>query len=186
MKYLIIGLGNIGPEYALTRHNVGFMVLDRLLASFEKSFVLGRHAYVAEIKYKGKQITLIKPTTYMNLSGNAVNHWMKDLKIEQSNILVITDDLALPFGKIRIKPKGSSGGHNGLKNIEEILGSSEYARLRFGVGDNFPKGRQVEYVLKEFSDDEKIQLPDILDEVGDACLSFCTNGIQNTMNNFNQ
>ena len=186
MKYLIIVLGNIGPEYALTRHNVGFMVLDRLLASFEKSFVLGRHAYVAEIKYKGKQITLIKPTTYMNLSGNAVNHWMKDLKIEQSNILVITDDLALPFGKIRIKPKGSSGGHNGLKNIEEILGSSEYARLRFGVGDNFPKGRQVEYVLKEFSDDEKIQLPDILDKVGDACLSFCTNGIQNTMNNFNQ
>lgn len=186
MKYLIIGLGNIGPEYALTRHNVGFMVLDRLLASFEKSFVLGRHAYVAEIKYKGKQITLIKPTTYMNLSGKAVNHWIKDLKIEQSNILVITDDLALPFGKIRLKPKGSSGGHNGLKNIEEILGNSEYARLRFGVGDNFPKGRQVEYVLKEFSEDEKIQIPDILDKVGDACLSFCTNGIQNTMNNFNQ
>lgn len=186
MKYLIIGLGNIGPEYALTRHNVGFMVLDRLLGSFEKSFVLGRHAYMAEIKYKGKQITLIKPTTYMNLSGKAVNHWMKDLKIEQANILVITDDLALPFGKIRLKPKGSSGGHNGLKNIEEVLGNSEYARLRFGVGDNFPKGRQVEYVLKEFSDDEKIQLPDILDKVGDACLSFCTNGIQNTMNNFNQ
>lgn len=186
MKYLIIGLGNIGPEYALTRHNVGFMVLDRLLASFEKSFVLGRHAYSAEIKYKGKIITLIKPTTYMNLSGKAVNHWMKDLKIEQRNIIVITDDLALPFGKIRLKPKGSSGGHNGLKNIEEVLGNSEYARLRFGVGDNFAKGKQVEYVLKEFSDDEKIQLPDILDKIGDACLSFCTNGIQNTMNNFNQ
>jgi peptidyl-tRNA hydrolase, PTH1 family len=186
MKYLIVGLGNIGPEYALTRHNIGFMILDRLLASFDKSFVLGRHAYVAEVKYKGKIITMIKPTTYMNLSGKALNHWMKDLKIEPSNILVITDDLALPFGKLRMKPKGSSGGHNGLKNIEEILGNSDYARLRFGVGDNFPKGKQVEYVLKEFSEDEKIQLPDILDKAGDMCLSFCTNGIQNTMNNFNQ
>jgi peptidyl-tRNA hydrolase, PTH1 family len=186
MKYLIVGLGNIGPEYAITRHNIGFMVLDRLLGSFDKTFQLGRHAYYAEIKYKGKQITLIKPTTYMNLSGKALNHWMKDLKIEQSNILVITDDLALPFGKLRLKPKGSSGGHNGLKNIEEILGSAEYARLRFGVGDNFPKGRQVEYVLKEFNEDEKIQLPEILDKAGDILLSFCTNGIQNTMNNFNQ
>lgn len=186
MKYLIVGLGNIGPEYALTRHNIGFMVLDRLLASFEKSFVLGRHAYFAEIKYKGKIITLIKPTTYMNLSGKALNHWMKDLKIELSNVLVITDDLALPFGKLRMKPKGSAGGHNGLKNIEEVLGNSDYARLRFGVGDDFPKGRQVEYVLKEFSDDEKIQLPELLDKSGDICLSFCTNGIQNTMNNFNQ
>lgn len=186
MKYLIVGLGNIGPEYALTRHNIGFMVLDRLLASFEKTFQLGRHAYYAEIKYKGKQITLIKPTTYMNLSGKALSHWMKDLKIEQINVLVITDDLALPFGKLRLKPKGSAGGHNGLKNIEELLGNNEYARLRFGVGDDFPKGRQVEYVLKEFSSDEKIQLPDLLDKVGDICLSFCTNGIQNTMNNFNQ
>ena len=186
MKYLIVGLGNIGPEYALTRHNIGFMVLDRLLASFETTFQLGRHAYYAEIKYKGKQITLIKPTTYMNLSGKALSHWMKDLKIEQANVLVITDDLALPFGKLRLKPKGSAGGHNGLKNIEELLGNSEYARLRFGVGDDFPKGRQVEYVLKEFSADEKIQIPDLLDKVGDICLSFCTNGIQNTMNNFNQ
>lgn len=186
MKYLIVGLGNIGPEYALTRHNIGFMVLDRLLASFEKTFQLGRHAYFAEIKYKGKQITLIKPTTYMNLSGKALSHWMKDLKIEQANVLVITDDLALPFGKLRLKPKGSAGGHNGLKNIEELLGNNEYARLRFGVGDDFAKGRQVEYVLKEFSNDEKIQLPDILDKSGDICLSFCTNGIQNTMNNFNQ
>ncbi len=186
MKYLIVGLGNIGPEYALTRHNIGFMVLDRLLASFEKTFQLGRHAYFAEIKYKGKQITLIKPTTYMNLSGKALSHWMKDLKIEHANILVVTDDLALPFSKLRLKPKGSAGGHNGLKNIEEVLGSSDYARLRFGVGDDFPKGKQVEYVLKEFSDDEKIQLPDILDKAGDICMSFCTNGIQNTMNNFNQ
>jgi peptidyl-tRNA hydrolase, PTH1 family len=186
MKYLLVGLGNIGPEYALTRHNIGFMVLDRLIASFEKTFILGRHAYVAEIKYKGKQITLIKPTTYMNLSGKAVNHWMKELKIEQANILIITDDLALPFGKLRMKPKGSAGGHNGLKNIEEILGSSDYARLRFGVGDNFAKGKQVDYVLKEFTADENIQIPDILDKAGDMCLSFCTNGIQNTMNNFNQ
>lgn len=186
MKYLLIGLGNIGPEYALTRHNIGFMILDRLLASFDKTFILGRHAYYAEIKYKGKQITLIKPTTYMNLSGKAVNHWMKDLKIEQNNILVITDDIALPFGKLRMKPKGSSGGHNGLKNIEAILGNSEYARLRVGVSDNFAKGKQVDYVLKEFDGNEKIQLPDILDKCGDMCLSFCTDGIQNTMNNFNQ
>ena len=186
MKYLIIGLGNIGPEYALTRHNIGFMVLDRILASFDKTFMVGRHAYYAEIKYKGKVIILIKPTTYMNLSGKAVNHWMKELKIEQGNILVVTDDLALPFGKLRMKPKGSAGGHNGLKNIEEVLGNSEYARLRFGVGADFAKGRQVEYVLKEFSKDESIQLLDILDKAGDMCLGFCTDGIQNTMNNFNQ
>lgn len=186
MKYLIVGLGNIGPEYALTRHNIGFMVLDRLLASFEKNWQLGKNAYWAELRYKGKIITLIKPTTYMNLSGKAVRQWMNELKIEKENILVISDDIALPFGKIRIKPKGSHGGHNGLRNIEELLGSSDYPRLRFGVGDDFARGRQAEYVLKEFSEPEKIQIPDLLDKMGDICLSFCSNGLQNTMNNFNQ
>ncbi len=186
MKHLIVGLGNIGPEYALTRHNIGFMVLDRLLASFEKNWQLGKNAYWAELRYKGKIITLIKPTTYMNLSGKAVRQWMNELKIEKENILVISDDIALPFGKIRIKPKGSHGGHNGLRNIEELLGSSDYPRLRFGVGDDFARGRQAEYVLKEFSEPEKIQILDLLDKMGDICLSFCSNGLQNTMNNFNQ
>lgn len=186
MKYLLVGLGNIGPEYALTRHNIGFMVLDRMLASFDKTWSLGRHAYFAEIKYKGKTITLLKPTTYMNLSGKAVRHWMQDLKIERENILIITDDIALPFAKLRMKGKGSAGGHNGLKNIEELLGSQDYARLRFGVGGDFAKGQQVKYVLAEFSEPEKAELPDILDKAGDACLSFCTQGLALTMNNFNQ
>lgn len=186
MKYLLVGLGNIGPEYALTRHNVGFMVLDRIVASFEKKWEMGRHAFYCHIKYKGKEIHMIKPSTYMNLSGKALNHWHKDLKIELENILVITDDLALPFGKLRLKPKGSAGGHNGLKNINEILGHENYARLRFGVGSEFAAGRQVDYVLGEFAEQEKATLLDRLDRAGDMCLGFCTAGIQNTMNNFNE
>lgn len=186
MKYLIAGLGNIGPEYALTRHNVGFMVLDRLAAQEGLKFDIGRLAYGVELKYKGRTIYLIKPTTYMNLSGKAINYWMKELKIPVENTLTITDDIALPFGKLRIRPKGSHGGHNGLRNIQEVLGSDQYARLRFGVGGDFPKGRQADYVLGEFPKDEIELIPERLDKCIDILLSFCTLGIDKTMNNFNE
>jgi PTH1 family peptidyl-tRNA hydrolase len=186
MKYLIVGLGNIGPEYLLTRHNVGFMVLDRLAAEFETKFSVERLAYHAEIKHKGKQIHLIKPTTFMNLSGKAVNYWMKELKIEKEMLLIITDDIALPHGKLRMKPKGSHGGHNGLRNIQELLGNAEYPRLRFGVGDDFSKGRQVDYVLGNFQTTELEQLPENLDRAAEMIMSFCLQGLDKTMNTFNQ
>ncbi|MEA5139134.1 aminoacyl-tRNA hydrolase [Arcicella rigui] len=186
MKYLIVGLGNIGPEYLLTRHNVGFMVVDRLASSFEVKFTMERLAYHTEIKHKGKQIHLIKPTTYMNLSGKAVNYWMKELKIEKDNVLIITDDIALPFGKLRTKPKGSHGGHNGLRNIEEVLGSPQYARLRFGVGDDFSKGRQAEYVLGQFEPKQLDELPEHLQRAADISISFCLQGLDKTMNAYNQ
>ncbi len=186
MKYLIVGLGNIGPEYLLTRHNVGFMALDRLAGELETKFSMERLAYYTEIKHKGKQIHLIKPTTFMNLSGKAVNYWMKELKIEKENILVITDDLALPYGKLRMKPKGSHGGHNGLRNIQEILNTPEYSRLRFGVGDDFGKGRQIEYVLGNFTGEQLEQLPEYLDRTSEMILSFCLQGLDKTMNQFNQ
>jgi PTH1 family peptidyl-tRNA hydrolase len=185
MKYLIAGLGNIGPEYELTRHNIGFLVLDHLASKHGLKFNSDRLAFTSELKYKGKSIHLIKPTTYMNLSGKAVNYWMKDLKIPKENILVITDDLALPYAKIRIRTKGSSGGHNGLKNIEETLESGEYARMRFGVGNDFGKGRQVDYVLSNFSKEELIELPLHMDKCCEAILSFCTIGVERTMNTFN-
>lgn len=186
MKYLIVGLGNIGPEYLLTRHNIGFMVLDRLASSFDTKFAMERLAYHTEIKHKGKQIHLIKPTTFMNLSGKAVNYWMKELKIEKDNILIITDDIALPYGKLRTRPKGSHGGHNGLRNIQEILTTPEYPRLRFGVGDDFGKGRQVEYVLGNFSAPQLDELPLHLDRACDIITSFCLQGLEKTMNSYNQ
>ena len=186
MKYLIVGLGNIGPEYLFTRHNVGFMALDRLAEAFETKFLMERLAYHTEIKHKGKQVHLIKPTTFMNLSGKAVNYWMKELKIEKENILIVTDDIALPYGKLRMKPKGSHGGHNGLRNIQEILGDSNYARLRFGVGDDFGKGRQIDYVLGNFQGEQFEQLPEHLDRVSEMIVSFCLQGLDKTMNTFNQ
>lgn len=186
MKYLIAGLGNIGPEYALTRHNIGFMVLDRLAAEHDFKFSFEKLAFVAEWKHKGRQIIFIKPTTYMNLSGKAIRYYLEQYKVPVENLLVVTDELQLDFGKLRVKPKGSSGGHNGLKNIEELLATSAYPRLRFGIGNNFPKGRQVEYVLKTFSPQEMNELPHFLDTAGDMVLSFCTLGIQSTMNNYNQ
>lgn len=186
MKFLITGLGNIGPEYMLTRHNAGFMVLDRLAAQHGFSFTLNRLAYTAEWRYKGKIIHLIKPTTYMNLSGRAVSSYLKQYSIPPENLLVVTDDKDLPFGKLRLKPKGSAGGHNGLRNIDEVLGTQEYARLRFGIGNAFSKGRQVDFVLGRFPEDEMEQLPQHLDRAGDAVLSFCTSGLQHTMNFFNQ
>ncbi|REE02199.1 aminoacyl-tRNA hydrolase [Marinoscillum furvescens] len=185
MKYLIAGLGNIGPEYELTRHNIGFLVLDRLADQQGAKFEHGRHAFFTEFKYKGRTIHLIKPTTYMNLSGKAVNYWLKELKIPKENLLVITDDVALPYGKIRLKGKGSAGGHNGLKNIEELTGGQNYARLRFGVGDDYPKGRQVDYVLAPFNKQEMDELVLNMDRAIDATLAFSTIGLARTMNQFN-
>lgn len=186
MKFLIAGLGNIGPEYALTRHNAGFMVLDRLAAQHGFSFSMTRLAYTATWQHKGKQLVFIKPTTYMNLSGRAVLYYMKQEKIPVENLLVVTDDKDLPFGKLRMKPKGSPGGHNGLRNIDEVLTTNEYVRLRVGIGSNFATGRQVDFVLGQFPEEELIQLPDYLDRAGEAALAFCTMGIQSAMNNYNQ
>ncbi|HEX8549721.1 MAG TPA: aminoacyl-tRNA hydrolase [Cytophagaceae bacterium] len=186
MKYLIAGLGNIGPEYELTRHNIGFLVLDRLADKYNVNFSTNRYAFTCEIKYKGRTLVLIKPTTYMNLSGKAVNYWMKTENITKENILVITDDLALPYGKLRLRPKGSNGGHNGLGNIQEVLETDAYPRLRFGVGNEFSKGKQVDYVLSNFSTNEHAELLLHIDRAVEATLSFCTIGIEKTMTSFNK
>jgi peptidyl-tRNA hydrolase, PTH1 family len=185
MKYLIVGLGNIGPEYELTRHNVGFLTVDRLADKHGVEWKSDRLAFVSHFKFKSRQVYMIKPTTYMNLSGKAVNYWMKELNIPKENILVIVDDVALPFGKLRMRGKGSAAGHNGLKNIEALCGGQEYARLRFGIGDDFPKGRQVEYVLGRWNQKEIEELPIFMDKAIDMILSFCTVGINMTMTQFN-
>jgi peptidyl-tRNA hydrolase, PTH1 family len=185
MKYLIAGLGNPGPEYELTRHNIGFLILDRLADNNQISFQTGRLADKAELKYKGKQLHLIKPNTYMNLSGKAVSYWLKELKIPKENLLVIVDDLALPFGNLRLRAKGSSAGHNGLKDIEQILSGQDYARLRFGIGNNFSKGKQADFVLSNFEQTEFETLPSIMDKSIEIILSFCTIGIERTMSTHN-
>jgi peptidyl-tRNA hydrolase, PTH1 family len=186
MKYLIVGLGNIGPEYELTRHNVGFLTVDRLADQQNVQWKSDRLAFTTHFKYKSRQIHLIKPTTYMNLSGKSVNYWMKELNIPKENVLVIVDDVALPFGKLRMRSKGSAAGHNGLKNIEDLTGGQDYPRLRFGIGDDFPKGRQVEYVLGRWSQKEIDELPIFMDKAIDMILSFCTVGINMTMTQFNE
>lgn len=186
MKHLIVGLGNIGPEYADTRHNIGFMVADELAKQAHVSFFNMRHAYYTELSHKGRKIHLIKPTTFMNLSGKAVNYWMNELKIPAEQVLVVVDDIALPLGTLRLKPKGSAAGHNGLKNIELVIGHSNYARLRFGVGDNFPKGRQVDYVLSGFDEDELPGLPALIDRCVEMIQSFVMVGPELTMTKFNQ
>lgn len=185
MKYLIVGLGNIGPEYADTRHNIGFMILDELAKQQNVKFSNMRLAYYTEVSHKGRMLHLIKPTTYMNLSGKAVSYWMKELKIPIENILVIVDDIAIPLGAVKIKPKGSAAGHNGLKNIEAMLGSSNYPRLKFGVSDNYPKGRQVDYVLSGFDKDELLELPALIDKSIEMIKSFAAIGVELTMTNFN-
>ncbi len=182
---MIAGLGNIGSEYADTRHNAGFMVLDELAKQENLHFYNMRLAYYTEFKYKGRMLHLIKPTTYMNLSGKAVGHWMKELKVSLENVLVVVDEIALPLGTLRLKPKGSAAGHNGLKNIELMLGTDQYARLRFGVGDNFPKGRQVDYVLSSFDDDEQPALPALIDRSIDIIKSYATIGTELTMTRYN-
>lgn len=185
MKHLIIGLGNIGEEYALTRHNIGFLVLDRLADLHNVPFESARHAMKAHFKYRGRQMHLVKPTTYMNLSGKSMNYWMKELKVPKAQTLVIVDDLALPFGKLRMRGKGSSAGHNGLKNIEMLTGGADYPRLRFGIGDQFAKGQQIDYVLSNFSQEEFDALPAPMDKAIEMVYGFATVGIAHTMSQYN-
>jgi len=186
MKYLIVGLGNIGDDYANTRHNVGFQILDALSRASNIVFdVNKRYGAVVEYKFKGRTFVLVKPSTYMNLSGNAVRYWMQKENIPLENVMIIVDDLALPFGAIRIRGKGGDAGHNGLKHINEILGTNEYARVRFGIGDQFNKGQQVDYVLGEWNDDELKLLPERMDKVVQIIKSFGTVGLPRTMNQFN-
>lgn len=185
MKYLIAGLGNIGVEYELTRHNAGFLVLDRIADNKGITFTTSRYADKAELKFKGRQIHFIKPNTYMNLSGKAVAYWLQELKIPKENLMIVVDDLALPFGTLRMRAKGSAAGHNGLTNIEQLTGGQDYPRLRFGVGNNFSKGQQVNYVLSNFDNEELKALPELMDRTEEMILSFCTIGIQRTMSLFN-
>lgn len=186
MKFLVVGLGNIGAEYEGTRHNIGFDIADELVAGLEGKFEHARLAYHAEVSYKGRKIHVIKPTTYMNLSGKAVNYWMKELKVVPENVLVLVDDLALPLGKLRMKLQGSSAGHNGLKSIEEVCGGQNYTRLRFGIGNDFPKGRQVDFVLGQFDKNEKKELPVLINKAVSMIKSFVAIGPAQTMTLFNK
>lgn len=185
MKFLLVGLGNPGVEYENTRHNVGFNVLEALAKKHEGSFSLHRGAHRASIRFRGKSVILIKPTTFMNLSGKSVNHWLQKEAVCPENLLIITDDLALPFGKLRLKASGSDGGHNGLKNIESTLQTSQYARLRFGIGGGFPKGQQSEYVLGAWSAEELEMLDARIARAVETCEAFCTLGVQLAMSQFN-
>lgn len=185
MKFLIVGLGNIGDEYTETRHNIGFKIVEALAKEAGASFVSDRLAFHAEMKWKGKQLHLIKPTTFMNLSGKAVKYWMNELKISAENIFILVDDIALPFGAIRIRANGSAGGHNGLKDIEAQLGNNNYARLRFGVGNEFAKGKQVNYVLGKWNAEEMKTLEEKIKVSCEAVKSFATIGLERTMNVFN-
>lgn len=184
-KFLIVGLGNIGEEYTETRHNIGFKIVDFLANENNLKFRSERLADVTELKRKGKNLILIRPSTYMNLSGKAVNYWLQAEKIEIENMLVLVDELALPFGKIRIGPKGSDGGHNGLKSIQEVLGTSNYPRLRFGIGNQFNKGAQVNYVLGKWNEDELKTLNERVKICAEAIKAFAFIGLQRCMNEFN-
>ena len=186
MKYLIVGLGNIGAEYADTRHNIGFQVLDALAGASNTFFSTARYGDVAELRHKGRTLLLLKPSTYMNLSGKAVRYWMEAERIPLENLLIISDDIALPFGSLRLRPKGSAGGHNGLKNIAELLGTEAFARMRFGVGGDFPRGHQVDYVLGPWTEEERAAMPERLKLFGEAVLSFATIGLERTMNLYNK
>jgi PTH1 family peptidyl-tRNA hydrolase len=185
MKYLIVGLGNIGPEYENSRHNIGFKTLDAFAKASNVSFSPNRYADTATVKYKGRTLLLVKPTTYMNLSGKAVNYYLQEEKIPLERLMVITDDIALPFGTLRLKAKGSDGGHNGLKNINQVLGRQDYPRLRFGVGNEFSRGNQVNYVLGEWDTEQADQLPERLEQCQKMIQAFTTIGIQRTMSEFN-
>lgn len=184
-KFLIVGLGNIGAEYVNTRHNIGFKVVDFFARKENISFQTAKLGDVAEYKIKGRTIILLKPNTYMNLSGKAVKYWMDKENIAKENILVITDDLNLSYGTIRIKTKGSDGGHNGLKNIQLLLNTTEYPRFRFGISDEFKKGKQVDYVLGEWNDAEKTKLPERLELASEIIKSFALAGLNETMNIYN-
>ena len=185
MKFLIVGLGNPGVKYQNTRHNIGFKALDYVSKHANAFFSSVRYGELSSFKYKGKSIFLLKPNTYMNLSGNAVNYWIKKENIPLTNLLIITDDINLSIGVLRMKKKGSDGGHNGLKNIQELLLSSSYPRLRIGVGNEFSKGRQVDYVLGDWSKEEEEILEEKVVKIKEMILSFCFAGIENTMNKYN-
>ena len=185
MKYLIVGLGNIGSEYKETRHNIGFKILDAFVNASNSSFKTERLGDVAQLKHKGRTLICLKPSTFMNLSGKAIRYWMQYEKIPPERVLVITDDLSLPFGKIRLRSKGSDGGHNGLKSIQEVLGNPNYARVRFGIASEFTKGNQIDYVLGEWNSEEKKGIQERIDLVLDLIKSFTTNPIQRVMSDFN-
>jgi peptidyl-tRNA hydrolase, PTH1 family len=185
MKYLVTGLGNIGLEYANTRHNIGFDILDALAGASNISFKDQRYGFYAELKHRGRIFCLLKPSTYVNLSGNAVRYYLQKLKLPEDRLLVVTDDIALPFGTIRIRAKGGDAGHNGLAHINTILGTSNYARLRFGIGNEFGRGQQVDYVLGRWEDEEKKLLAERVAVAGEAILTFGTLGVQRTMNLYN-
>ena len=191
-KFLIVGLGNMGPDYEGTRHNIGFRMVDALAASVNEDkgrqtvWEDKRYGFITRISVKGRQLILLKPTTYMNLSGNAVRYWMQQEKIELEHLLVCVDDIGLPFGQLRMKPSGSDGGHNGLKHIAQILGTQQYARLRFGIGNNFYSGQQVDYVLGQFPPEEETLIPEHTKETSAAIKTFCLAGIQMAMNQLNR
>ena len=185
MNYLVAGLGNIGQEYANTRHNAGFMVLDAWAQASNAVFTTQRYGDVAEVSFKGRKITLLKPSTYMNLSGNAIRYWMTKLKLPVENLLVICDDLNIPFGTLRMRKKGSDGGHNGLKNIQELLDTQDYARIRVGIGNDFLKGGQVDFVLGKLDEEELKAMPEICAKVIEGAKSFVFCGADRAMNSFN-
>ena len=186
MKYLIVGLGNPGLEYQDTRHNIGFTILDAFARASNVFFEDHRYGFTCHVKLKGHTLVLLKPTTFMNLSGNAVRYWMNKEKIEAENILVVVDDIALPFGTLRLKPKGSDAGHNGLRSIQDILGHNLYARLRFGIGSDFPRGGQVRYVLGKWDKDELASIPERAGIAIEMISSFCLTGLELTMTQFNK
>lgn len=179
--HLIVGLGNIGDEYAKTRHNIGFRIVDKIAADANATWEDRRYGFVTTVRCKNQQLLLLKPSTYMNLSGNAVRYWLRERKIAVENMLVAVDDLSLPFGAIRLKPSGSEAGHNGLRHISQVLGSQQYARLRFGIGNDFPRGGQVDFVLSEFTSEDLSLMPERLAVAADAVKSFALQGIDRTM-----
>lgn len=185
MKYLIVGLGNIGEEYAGTRHNIGFMMLDAFADALNATWADKRYGFVAKCRVKNAEMVLLKPTTYMNLSGNAVRYWLQQEKIPVENMLVLVDDLNLPFGTIRIRKQGSNGGHNGLGNIQSVLGTENYARVRFGIGNNFSRGAQCNFVLGKLTEEEQKLLPERLKITSEIIPSFCLQGMDRTMNLYN-
>ena len=185
MKYLIVGLGNIGEEYAGTRHNIGFMMLDAFADALNATWEDKRYGFVAKCRVKNAEMVLLKPTTYMDLSGNAVRYWLQQEKIPVENMLVLVDDLNLPFGTIRIRKQGSNGGHNGLGNIQSVLGTEKYARVRFGIGNNFSRGAQCNFVLGKWTEEEQKLLPERLKITSEIIPSFCLQGMDRTMNLYN-
>jgi peptidyl-tRNA hydrolase, PTH1 family len=185
MKYLIVGLGNIGSEYEHTRHNIGFDTLDAFAEASNAVFETRRYGDVAECRLRGRQLVLLKPSTFMNLSGQAVRYWLQQENVPIENLLVVVDDLSLPVGALRLKPSGSDGGHNGLKNIQELIGTQQYARLRFGIGNDFPRGAQVDYVLGRFSEEQRTALAPRFEQAVEMIRTFCLAGIQTAMNQYN-